>query len=105
LLEHELHHGVGQSGVCLARLGVGHDVVIAGLGQGEPGGEFVGPGDDLAVPGLKPGVVGRPPGRLGLLALAQVVVQAAEQQRQSSGGDQQLAMLAEGAPPADQPGM
>ena len=37
LLEHELHHAVGQPGMRLACLGIGHHVVVAALGQGEPG--------------------------------------------------------------------
>ena len=104
MLEDELDHGVGQACVLLSGLGVVHHVVIAAFGQGEPGGQFVGPGDDLAVPGSHTCLVGGLPGGLGLFPLAEVVVHAAEQQRQSADGYQQLAMLGQGEPPAQQPG-
>jgi len=103
LLEDELDHGAGEPGVLLSGLGVGNDVVVAVLGQREPGGHLVGPGDDLAVPGLQACLVGGLPGGFGLFALAQVVVHAAEQQGQPSGRDQQLAMLGQGESAAEQP--
>jgi hypothetical protein len=71
--------------VLLSGLGIGNDVVVAALGQGEPGGRL-GPGDDLAVPGLPACLVGGLPGGFGLLALAEVVVDAAEEQCQPSDG-------------------
>ena len=64
-LEDELDHGVGQACVLLPGLGVVDHVVVAAFGEGEPGGHLVGPGDDLAVPGLQPGLVGGLPGGLG----------------------------------------
>src|SRR5262249_16643035 len=70
LLEYKLYHAVGRPSMRLARLGIGHNVVISTFGQGEPGSEFVGPGDDFAVPGLKPGVVGRLPSCFSLLSFA-----------------------------------
>ena len=82
---------------------VGH-VVLAAFDQGEPGGHLVGPGDDLAVSGLQACLVGGLPGGLGLLALAEVLVDAAEQECQPADGDQQLAVLGEGEPPVQQPG-
>lgn len=104
LLEDELDHGVGQSGVLLPGLSVVHDVVVAAFGEGEPGGHLIRPGDDLAVPGLQACLAGRLPGSFGLFAFAQVIVHAAEQQGQPPGGDQQLAVLGEGEPPAQHPG-
>jgi hypothetical protein len=49
-------------------------------------------------------LVGGLPRGLGLLALAEVVVDAAEQQREPADGDEQLAMLGQGEPPVQQPG-
>jgi hypothetical protein len=43
-------------------------------------------------------LVGGLPGGLGWLALAEVVVDAAEQQRQPADGDEQLAVLGQGQP-------
>ena len=98
LLQDELNHGVGQACVLLSGPGVVGHVVVAALGQGEPGGHLVGPGDDLAVPGLQACLVGGLPGGLGLLALTEVVVDAAEQQREPADGDQQLPVLGQGEP-------
>jgi hypothetical protein len=69
LLEHELDHGVGQACVLLSGLGVGHHIVVAACGEGEPGGHLVGPGDDLAVPGLQARLAGRLPRGFGLFSL------------------------------------
>ena len=79
LLQDELDHGVGQACVLLPGPGVVDHVVVAALGEGEPGAHLVRPGDDLPVPGLEPGLVGGLPGGFGLFPLAEVVVQAAEQ--------------------------
>ena len=54
--------------------------------------------------GLQACLVGRLPGGFGLFPLAEVVVHAAQQQRQPPDGDQQLAMLDQGEAPAQQPG-
>jgi hypothetical protein len=78
LLEDELDHGVGQSCVLLPGLGVVHHVVVAAFGEGEPCGHLIGPGDDLAMPGLQACLVGRLAGGFGLFAFAEVVVHAAE---------------------------
>jgi hypothetical protein len=44
------------------------------------------------------------PGGFGLLALAEVVLHAAEQQRQPPGRNKKFAVLGQGEPPAEQPG-
>jgi len=51
LLEYKLYYAVGRSSMRLARLDIGHNVVISTFGQDEPSSEFVGRGDDLAMPG------------------------------------------------------
>ena len=104
LLEDELDHGVGHACVLPPGPGVVHYVVVTALGEGEPGGHLIRPGDDLPVPGLQACLVRGLPGGLGLLPLAEVVVHAAEQQRQPADGDQQLAVLGQGEPPVQQPG-
>ena len=98
LLQDELDHGVGQACVLLSGLGVVGHVVVAAFGQGEPGGHLIRPGDDLAVPGLQACLVGGLPGGLGLLAFAEVIVDAAEQQREPPDGDQQFPVLGQGQP-------
>lgn len=72
----------------LPGFGVGGNVVVAPFGEREPGGELVGPGDNLAVPGLEARVVGGLTCCLGRFALAEVVVQAAKQQGQPARGDE-----------------
>lgn len=58
LLKDELDHGVSEPGVLLSGLGVVDYVVVAAFCQGEPGGEFVRPCHDFAVPGLLAHLVG-----------------------------------------------
>jgi hypothetical protein len=51
------------------------------------------------VPGLQACLVDGLPGGLGLFAFAEVVVDAAGQQREPADGDEQLAVLGQGQPP------
>ena len=67
-----------------------HDVAVAALGEGEPRGHLVGPADDLVVPGLVAELACGGPGRLGGDAHPEVVLEAADEQREPSCGDQQL---------------
>jgi hypothetical protein len=55
------------------------------------------------VPGLQARLVGRLAGGLGLFPLTEVVVDAAEQQSEPPGCHQQLPVLSQREPPAEQP--
>ncbi len=102
LLEDESHQDTGHPGVQLASLGVTHHVAVASSVRANQAASSYDQATFLrARPG--PSVIGRLPGCFGLLSFAKVVVQAPEQQRQPSGGDEQFAVLVQGAPPADKP--
>jgi hypothetical protein len=103
-LQDELHHGVAYPRELLPGAGVVDDVGVAAFGEGEPGGHLAGPCRHLAAAGLLAYLAGGLPGGLGGLAFAQVEVQAAEQQPQPASGHQQIAVLPQGEPPAQELG-
>ena len=103
-LQDELNHGVAYSCELLSGAGVVDDIGVAAFGEGEPGGQLAGPGRHLAAAGLLAYLVGGLSGGLGGLAFAKVEVQAAEQQPQPASGDQQIAVLPQGEPPAQELG-
>jgi hypothetical protein len=89
---------------CCPGAGVVDDVGVAAFGESEPSGQFAGPRGQLAAAGLLAYLVGGLPGGLSGLAFAKVEVQAAEQQPQPASGHQQVAVLPQGEPSAQELG-
>jgi hypothetical protein len=78
--------------------------VVAPINEGPPRQQLIRPGQQFLVFALAGEGVGRGLACLGAFTVTDVELQAGQQRREPSAGDQQLSVLGEGYPAVEEPG-